>query len=350
MRTYSILLIDDSDLIMMALTEYIKESELTLNILTTNNGQEACRIAAEKVPDLIITDWEMPEMDGIATIKALKADLATREIPVIMCTGKMTKSDNLNTALKAGAVDFIRKPVDKIELIARVNSMLSLSESYQKIKAQVAEIATEKNKTERLLLNTLPKQIVSDLKTHGKTEPELFEDVSVFFSDIIGFTNISTTIEPKILIEELNEIFTEFDNIMEKYSCERIKTIGDAYMAVCGMPIKNLDHAENMINSAIEIIDYLNLRNQTEKYKWNIRIGIHSGAVIGGIVGIKKYIYDVFGDTVNTASRIESNSEALKINISEVTYNLVSEKFSFEERKPIEVKGLGLMKMYFVNK
>ena len=121
MRTYSILLIDDSDLILMALTEYIKESELSLNILTANNGDDACEIAANKLPDLIITDWEMPEMDGIETIKALKADEVTKDIPVIMCTGRMTKSDNLNTALQAGAVDFIRKPVDKIELIARVN-------------------------------------------------------------------------------------------------------------------------------------------------------------------------------------------------------------------------------------
>jgi len=348
MQNYSILLIDDSPVIIMALTEYMKESELSLTILRADNGKIACQLAEEKIPDLIITDWEMPGMDGIETIKALKNNEITKDIPVIMCTGKMTKSENLKTALRAGAVDFIRKPVDKIELIARVNSMLSLSESHQKIKAQIAEIAAERDKTEKLLLNTLPKKIVSDLKEFGKTEPELFQNVSVFFSDIVGFTDISSRLETKVLISELNEIFTEFDNIMEKNFCERIKTIGDAYLAVCGMPIPNANHAENIINSAIQIIEFLKLRNKTEKYKWEIRVGIHSGNVIGGVVGIKKYIYDVFGTTINTASRMETNSEPMRINLSELTRKLVSGKFRFEERKPIEVKGIGLMKMYFL--
>jgi class 3 adenylate cyclase/CheY-like chemotaxis protein len=348
MQNYSILLIDDSPVIIMALTEFMKESELSLTILRANSGKLACSMAEEKLPDLIITDWEMPEMDGIETIKALKNNEQTKDIPIIMCTGKMTKSENLKTALRAGAVDFIRKPVDKIELIARVNSMLTLSESYKKIKTQVDEIAAEKDKTEKLLLNTLPKKIVSDLKKFGKTEPELFQNVSVFFSDIICFTEISNNLEPKVLISELNQIFTEFDNIMEKYSCERIKTIGDAYLAVCGMPTSNTKHAENIINSAIEIINFLKLRNKTEKYKWEIRIGIHSGPVIGAVVGIKKYIYDVFGPTINIASRMESNSEAMKINLSETTRKLTIGKFLVEERKPIEVKGIGLTKMYFL--
>jgi len=127
------------------------------------------------------------------------------------------------------------------------------------------ELAAEKEKTEELLLNTLPLKVVNELKENGKSEPESFDDVTVYFSDIVGFTNISSTLEPKALIGELNEIFTVFDDIMEKHHCERIKTIGDAYLAVSGMPLKNADHAENMVNASIEIKNYLEDRNNSSK-------------------------------------------------------------------------------------
>ncbi len=210
------------------------------------------------------------------------------------------------------------------------------------------ELAQEKEKTEELLLNTLPLKVVNELKENGKSEPESFENVTVYFSDIVGFTNISSSLEPNTLISELSDMFTVFDDIMTKYSCERIKTIGDAYLAVSGMPLKNDKHAENMMNAALEIKNYLEERNKTTEVKWRIRIGIHSGKVVGGIVGVRKYIYDVFGDTINTASRMESNSEAMRINVSEATYTILKDKFKFIEREAIEVKGKGSMKMYFL--
>jgi len=211
------------------------------------------------------------------------------------------------------------------------------------------ELAQEKEKTEELLLNTLPLKVVNELKENGKSEPESFENVTVYFSDIVGFTNISSSLEPNTLISELSDMFTVFDDIMTKFNCERIKTIGDAYLAVSGMPLKNDEHAENMIKAATEIRNYLNERNKTTEVKWRIRIGIHSGKVVGGIVGVRKYIYDVFGDTINTASRMESNSESMRINVSEATYSILKEKFSFIERDAIEVKGKGNMKMYFLD-
>ncbi|MCP4344619.1 MAG: tetratricopeptide repeat protein [Desulfobacterales bacterium] len=209
-------------------------------------------------------------------------------------------------------------------------------------------IKLEKSKSDKLLLNILPVRVAEDLKERGKTEPESYENVTVYFSDIVGFTNISSTLEPNFLIDELNDIFTIFDNIIEKNQCERIKTIGDAYLCVCGMPMEDPNHAENIVKSSIQIIQYLKERNQYSETEWKIRIGIHTGKVVGGVVGVKKYIYDVFGDTINTASRMESNSEPMKINISEVTYKFVKDKFEFIEREPLEVKGKGEMKMYFV--
>ena len=216
------------------------------------------------------------------------------------------------------------------------------------VKERTKELAAEKEKTEELLLNTLPLKVVNELKQNGKAEPESFEDVTVYFSDIVGFTNISSQLEPKALINELNEIFTGFDDIMEKHSCERIKTIGDAYLAVSGMPERNEYHAENMVRAAMEIRHFLANRNKTSTINWQVRIGIHTGKVVGGIVGVKKYIYDVFGDAINTTSRMESNSEPNQINVSETTYLLLKDKFTFTARKPMEIKGKGEMRMYFL--
>ncbi len=209
-------------------------------------------------------------------------------------------------------------------------------------------VVKERKKSEKLLLNILPRKVANDLKRSGKTLPEKFESCTVYFSDIVSFTTTSENLDPVFLISELNDIFTNFDAIMEKYGCERIKTIGDAYMAVCGVPVPVADHAERMVHAAEEILIWLNNRNNNNEIKWRIRIGINTGQIVAGVVGVKKYIYDVFGDTINTASRMESNSEPMRINISKNTYTIVEGKFDTTARMPIEVKGKGLQEMYFV--
>lgn len=209
-------------------------------------------------------------------------------------------------------------------------------------------VAKERKKSERLLLNILPKKVANDLKKTGKTLPEKFESCTVYFSDIANFTTTSEHLDPVFLISELNDIFTTFDAIMEKYGCERIKTIGDAYMAVCGVPVPVEDHAFRMVNAAKEILISLNERNEKSDLKWRIRIGINTGQIVGGVVGVKKYIYDVFGDTINTASRMESNGEPMRINISKNTYEIVKGEYETTARQPIEVKGKGMQEMYFI--
>nr|MBC8342619.1 adenylate/guanylate cyclase domain-containing protein [Bacteroidota bacterium] len=236
-----------------------------------------------------------------------------------------------------------------IVILLVILMIINVFRNLQRKKRDNKIIAAEKAKSEELLLNTLPLKVVNDLKETGSTEPEGFENVTVYFSDIVGFTDVSATLEPKVLIEELNDIFTAFDDIMVKNECERLKTIGDAYLAVCGMPEENDNHAQNMVNSAIEIVHYLEKRNMDSQIKWRIRIGIHSGRVVGGIVGVRKYIYDVFGDTINTASRMESNGSPMRINVSQVTFELLKEKFKFTKREERAVKGKGAMQMYFVD-
>lgn len=223
-----------------------------------------------------------------------------------------------------------------------------LAEANLSLVEQKEIIDAERQRSEKLLLNVLPRKVAEELKEHGKTDPDHFENVTVYFSDIVGFTQKASSVDPKVLIGELNEIFTAFDEIIEKNGCERIKTIGDAYLCVSGMPIKCENHADNIVDAAIEIVRYLEKKNVESELKWEVRIGIHTGAVVGGVVGVKKYIYDVFGDTINTASRMEANSEPMKINISETTRKLLGDKYTCVERAPFEVKGKGMLNMFFV--
>jgi class 3 adenylate cyclase len=203
-------------------------------------------------------------------------------------------------------------------------------------------------KSETLLRNILPEQVVQELQETGHTVPERFGQVTVLLSDLVEFTQQSSRLTPQQLIAELNDLFTAFDTIVERYGCERIKTIGDAYLCVCGMPKPNPRHAHQIMQVAMEIVAYLEQRNQGHPIQWQIRVGVHSGEVVGGVVGVKKYIYDIFGDTVNTASRMQSHSAPMEVNISEVTYALVKDDFEFKSRGPSVVKGKGDLEMYFL--
>ncbi len=217
------------------------------------------------------------------------------------------------------------------------------------IRAIFKELDRERQKSDKLLHNILPKKVISELKQKGHTNPEIFHHVTVLFSDIVGFTNISAQLPVETLITELNDIFTEFDTIVEKHKCERIKTIGDAYMAVCGLPEDNVNHCVNMVNAAWQMMSAIEKRNQQHQIQWEIRIGIHTGHVIGSVVGTKKYIYDVFGDTVNTASRLQTHSIPMRINVSADVRDKIKDAYAFENRGKIPIKGKKEMEMFFVN-
>jgi adenylate cyclase len=207
----------------------------------------------------------------------------------------------------------------------------------------------ERKKSDDLLLNILPGEVANELKTTGTTTAKHYNNVTVLFTDFVDFTQAGERMSPQALIDELHTCFKAFDDITSKYNVEKIKTIGDAYLAVGGLPTADPKHAENIVRSAIEISAFMQdrvakLGNST----FEIRIGIHSGSVVAGIVGVKKFAYDIWGDTVNTAARMEQNSEPGKINISETTYELVKNKIDCEYRGEIEAKGKGMLKMYFV--
>jgi class 3 adenylate cyclase/TolA-binding protein len=208
-------------------------------------------------------------------------------------------------------------------------------------------IKKEKHRSEELLLNILPSEVAEELKAKGNAEAKHFDEVTVMFTDFVEFTKISERLSPQVLVQELHDCFSAFDAIMERNGLEKIKTVGDAYIAVCGLPVPNKQHAEKTVQAAIEILEFMESRKKQEKV-FEIRVGVHSGPVVAGIVGVKKFAYDIWGDTVNTAARMEQSSEAGKINISETTYALVKDKFTCTHRGKVAAKGKGEVDMYFV--
>jgi class 3 adenylate cyclase len=228
---------------------------------------------------------------------------------------------------------------------AKDNALRTLQEKNQ-------ELAAEKEKSENLLLNILPFQVAEELKEKGTSEAKLFSDVTVMFIDFVGFTTITEAMTPQELVNEIDYCFKNFDLIISEFGLEKIKTVGDAYITAAGLPEYLEDHALNTIKAALAICKFMEgykkRKSEEQAIYFEHRIGIHSGSVVAGIVGIKKFSYDIWGDTVNIAARMEQSSEPGCINISKATYELVKDKFKFEHRGKIEAKNKGMLDMYFL--
>ncbi len=206
----------------------------------------------------------------------------------------------------------------------------------------LTRLAVERERAESLLLNVLPAEVAAELKERGETTAQRFESVSVLFADIVGFTPMSASMEPEEMVAQLNDVFTYFDELADRYGVEKIRTIGDNYMVASGVPSPRDDHAQALAAMALEMLKY------SATGPLSFRLGINSGPVVAGVIGAKKFQYDIWGDTVNTASRMESHSDPGRIQISQSTYELIRDDFATTPRGPIEVKGKGTLNTWWL--
>ncbi|HEY0978367.1 MAG TPA: adenylate/guanylate cyclase domain-containing protein, partial [Flavobacteriales bacterium] len=229
-----------------------------------------------------------------------------------------------------------------------------VTERTAEVVAQSKEIEGQKVQIEDLLLNILPKEISEELKEKGKATARQHEEVTVMFTDMKGFTKVAETMTPQQLVSELDECFIRFDAIIDRYGIEKIKTIGDSYMSACGVPTSDTNHAAKAVMAALDVRQEMMLWKQEREAKgmepWVLRIGLHTGAVVAGVVGKRKFAYDIWGDAVNTASRMESSGEPGEVNVSGTTYELIKEWFVCDHRGKVQAKNKGEIDMYFVRR
>jgi adenylate cyclase len=231
--------------------------------------------------------------------------------------------------------------------VSKIKELEYMVESYSRmVEKHTRELRKEKERVERLLLNIMPKTVYDEWKQFGVTTPRRFDDAAVLMLDFAGFTDMAVSHDPPALIAELNDLFTAFDRVVEQYGGERIKTIGDAYMAVAGIPDPSPDDTRNIANIALRIVSYVGRRNASLAHQWRCRVGINTGPVIGSIVGIQKYVYDIFGPGVNLAARMEGIAQPMSIALNADTYQRIRADFRFRELGMREVKGFGQQQVY----
>lgn len=317
------------------------------DVETAANGQEALVLLEEISFDLILLDIMMPIMNGYEVLQQLKDNPSQRHIPVIVISARDDMSSVVR-CIELGAEDYLSKPFNTILLRARINASLDKKRSHDLQQQYLKQLEIEQERSERLLLNILPAPIAEQLKDGHTVLADTFNDVTVLFADIVDFTPLASQLHPAELLSLLNDIFSTFDKLAERYDLEKIKTIGDAYMVVGGLPTPKADNVEAVALMALAMQEAISHFNRDNTQPFEMRIGIATGPVVAGVIGTKKFAYDLWGDTVNTASRMESHGLPGAIQVTDKTYQLLNNKFNFQLRGPIEVKGKGTTQAYLL--
>jgi class 3 adenylate cyclase len=372
-NVYNVLYVDDE---VNNLNSFRAALRRHYNVFTAISGEEGIEVLKNNDIHVVVTDQRMPTMTGVQFLQHIPDDLDNIRI---ILTG-FTDMESIIDAINTGKVyRYITKPWDKDELkitidnavetvVLRRNNKQLINELQhnnekleEKVRIRTEELERQKKlleiskmKSDSLLLNILPNEIAEELKRFGRSYVRRHEEVSVLFADIKDFTVIAEKLSPEKLIDQLDEVFRAFDNIIEKYDIEKIKTIGDAYMCACGLPNADPENAVKVVKSAMDMQQFMQgfaLSTRIQNLPaFEMRIGVHTGPVVAGVVGLRKFAYDIWGDTVNLASQMEQRSEPGKINISGDTYKLVKNHFECTHRGKIAAKNRGEIDMYFVDK
>ncbi len=342
-----ILVVDDEVSNLELLEKIIKQSNHT--VFKAENASRAMKILSDNSNhiDLILLDLIMPGLNGIQLLQKLKADSKTCHIPVIMQSA-LDELEAIVECITLGADDFLMKPINKVLLKAKLNSTMEKKHLRDKEIKYQNKIKQEQKKSETLLLNILPGSIARRLKDGETLIADDYKNATVLFADLSGFTAISAIMSAKDLVMLLNNVFSVFDELLIKHSLEKIKTIGDNYMLAGGIPQECDNHAISVAEMALDMLDVVPKIKTEMENSLQIRIGINSGPVSAGVIGKKKFIYDLWGDTVNIASRMESYGINGRIHIAEETYKILKDLYKFKKCKIQEIPGKGKMQTYYL--
>ena len=316
-------------------------------VLQAENGTIALALVEKEALDLVLLDLMMPGISGYDVLVSLKSNPRFREIPVIMISA-LSELDSIVRCIEAGADDYLAKPFDPTLLRARVGSSLEKKHLRDREREMVEALRLEKERSEQLLLNILPKAIVTRLHNGETIIADQLSNVTILFSDLVGFTKLSSRLSAADLVRLMNRLFSEFDRLALSLGIEKIKTIGDAYMLVGGLPEPRADHAHAVADMALAMIEVVERMNRELTAPLQMRIGMHSGDVVAGVIGTHKFAYDIWGDAVNIASRMESHSLPNRIQVSAATHQHLQEHFRLEPRGSVDIKGKGPMEAYFL--
>ncbi|MGN8226265.1 adenylate/guanylate cyclase domain-containing protein [Gracilimonas sp. BCB1] len=392
-----ILVVDDHPAL-VTLTRH-KLIQKGYEVLTAQNGEDALELTRTEYPDLILSDVDMPIMNGFELCEHIKKDTRLNKIPVILVTSMVT-TEHIMKGIEAGADNYLTKPFDDETLYSKIDELMlnppppvqeddtvkveiegkeyeikadysylvnllistykntlaqnnQLSKMQSGLNAANKELELTKNEHEELIHNIFPEKIAENLLAYGTVTPERYHDTTIMFTDFEGFTKVVPELSPEKLIESLSFYFDRFDEFTRQHNLIKIKTIGDSYMAAGGIPERNHSHPIDTILTALKIRDFVQTfgeKNNSGTPYLPVRMGIHTGKVVVGVIGKTRFAYDIWGETVNIAARLEEHSMGNAINISESTYERVKDFFECESRGEIETKYIGNLQMYFVKR
>jgi len=344
----AILIVDDNEDNRYTL-QMLLESDGHERIASASGGNEALELIKNQKFSLVLLDLMMPDLNGDEVLRVLKSDPDTRDLPVVMISAD-TDTEKVSKCIDLGADDYLPKPFNPTILRARIGSVLR-RESLRALEVEyLARIEQEKRHPETLLRNILPPEIAARLRAGESIIADHYEEATVLFADVVGFGKITARMRPYEIIGCLNHLFSEFDRLAEDVGVEKIKTIGDNYMAVAGLPVQRSNHARSATGLALDMVTAAGRLHSRLPVPFSIRVGLHSGPLVAGVIGTRKLAYDVWGDTVNIAARIEAASQPNRVLISAATAKNLGSDFVLDGPKQIATKEDRVVEAFFVGR
>ena len=341
-----ILIVDDNDDNRYTL-QLLLESDGHERISSAAGGNEAIALIQKEKFSLVLLDLMMPDLNGDEVLKVIKSDPDKRDIPVVMISAD-TDAEKVSQCIELGADDYLPKPFNPTILRARIGAALRRHSLRALENEYVGKVESEKRHSENLLRNILPAEIATRLRNGESNIADHFEDATVVFADIVGFGKITARMKAYEIVACLNQLFSEFDRLAEDVGIEKIKTIGDNYMAVCGLPTPRSNHTRLAAKFALDMVAATARLRSRLPVPFTIRVGLHSGPVMAGVIGTRKFAYDVWGDTVNIAARLEAASAPNRVLASATTMKSLGSEYCFDGPHKVESKEGRVLEGYFV--